>query len=457
MSHEEVVGHLLEYQFGRLPPRMNAAVEAHIRQCRICQRQGLSHASSEKRAIERKARRLRPKPLRTLVSRRGRNVIIFFAFVGLIQLAVIELTGGSASPFLSVFSSTSSGATRVVASPTPSPVLLAPHVTLDTTSVGALAVAVSADAKTIATVAAHGTSASIVLWSVATGKAVATLPWPEASPPGALSWSPDSSMIAAADGSIICAWTLTPRQQLWQLDLPPSPALRVYDVHAGSLTQKPDVGTAFADGTLLKWSAGGQVVSAPTTTAGASGVPGAAAPVVGLWRIAGSHLFADGKGGTRLGISDHDAAAHQVLLNWSPDGRYLLWASTSQPVALPAATGGATPAATAPAPAPAPTHGVPVPNAVVGRLASSVAASGHGDAFVWFAPDGREVAACDRSAAADGLEVVDVASGRVLAQLPGVCAHAELSSVAWMPSQATVVIVSSDKPAALYPIVSSGS
>jgi WD40 repeat protein len=451
MSHEEVVGHLLEYQFGRLNPRMNAAVEAHIRQCRICQKQGLSNATSEKRAIERKARRLRPKPLRRLVSRRGRNLILVIAFVALIQLAVIELTGGSASPLLALFASTRSGAAPVVASPTATPLLLQPHLTLDNTSVGALAVAASPDAKTIATVAAHSTSASIVLWSVATGKSFATIPWPKASSPGALSWSPDSSMIAAADGSIISVWTITPREQLWQLDLPPSPALRVYDVHVGSLTQKPDVGTAFTDGTLLKWSSGGQVLSAPNATAGATGVPGAAAPVVGLWRIAGSHLFADGKGGTRLGISDHDASAHQVLLNWSPDGRYLLWASTSQPVALPAATGGATPTSTTP------THGVPVPNAVVGRLALSVAASGHGDALVWFAPDGRDVAACDRSSAADRLEVFDVASGRVLAQLPGMCAGAQLSSVAWMPSQATLVIVSSDKPAALYPIVSSGT
>jgi hypothetical protein len=226
----------------------------------------------------------------------------------------------------------------------------------------------------------------------------------------------------------------------------------VYDVQAGSLKQKPDVGTAFAAGTLLKWGAGGQVVSAPTTAAGATGVPAMGAPVVGLWQIAGSHLFADGKGGTRVGISDRDAAAHQELLSWSPDGKYLLWASTSQPVALPATPGG-TPASTTPTP----TQGVPVPNAVVGTLASSVAASGHGDAIVWFAPDGREVAACDRSASADRLEVFDVASGRVLAQLPGVCAHAQMASVAWMPSHATIAVVSSDKPVALYPLVSGGS
>jgi hypothetical protein len=108
LTHEEAVGHLLEYTFGRLSPRMNAAVEAHVRGCTICQRQGLSHAATEKREMDRRIRRIRP-GRKGGMSRRVRALILVLVVIVLIQLVVIEglrgalpfkLPFGSAAPAL---------------------------------------------------------------------------------------------------------------------------------------------------------------------------------------------------------------------------------------------------------------------------------------------------------------------------------------------------------------------
>jgi hypothetical protein len=102
LSHDEAVGHLLEYTFGRLSPRMNAAVEAHVRGCVICQRQGLSHAATEKRVMDRRLRRIKPGRSRGL-SRRARALILVLVVIIVLQLLVIEGLRG-ALPFKLPFS-----------------------------------------------------------------------------------------------------------------------------------------------------------------------------------------------------------------------------------------------------------------------------------------------------------------------------------------------------------------
>ncbi len=447
LSHEQVVGHLLEYQFGRLDSRMNAAVEDHIRQCRICQKQGLSHASTEKRAIERRVRRLRPKPLRRLISRRGRNTLLVLSFIAIVQVAVISLVGGSPAALAGIFSFGHPLPVSGAVTPTPTMVRLTPTSTLNPDSATSTAAAVSPDGKTIATAELKGSGYAIVMWNSSTGTSSATLAWPGSAKPVSLAWSPDGTMLSGADAGTIAAWNVGTRAQLWNLILPSAPALRVYDVQAGDVTQRPDPEAAFADGALLKWGSGGQLQAASLSAAGPTGVPSPGGPVVGLWRSAGSHIFADGKGGSRVGISPVDAAANFALLDWSPDGRYLLWASNSQPIAVPASTNIATPGPTATS---STSHGVPVPDAVVGNLSASVAASGHGDALVWFAPDGKEVAVCDRSAAAGALRVYATSTGRVLAELANVCAQMQLASLSWMPGQPAFVLVTAGKPVAIY-------
>jgi WD40 repeat protein len=307
---------------------------------------------------------------------------------------------------------------------------------------------VSPDGKTIATAGGQGTSSTVTLWSVATGKAGVTLSWQGDAQPASLAWSADGSLLAAADGSSIGVWSVPSRSVLWTLALPKSPAVRVYDVQAGGVLQRPDPATSFANGGLLKWSTGGQLVSAPAMAAGATGVPPVGGSLISLWRVGGSHVFGDGSGGAKVGISAADAAAREAQLEWSPDGRYLFWATTSQPVAVPAV--GASAATPSPSATPSAHSGVPVPDAVVGTLAHAVAASVRGDALVWFAPDGHELVACDRSNSSTDLDVYDVATGRVLAHVHGVCAHMQLASLAWMPSRAAFALVADGKPIAIY-------
>ena len=104
LNHEEAVGYLLEYTFGRLSPRMNAAVEAHVRGCVTCQRQGLSHAATEKRVMDRRLRRIKPGRGRG-ISRRARALILLLVLIIVLQLLVIEGLRG-ALPFKLPFNDT---------------------------------------------------------------------------------------------------------------------------------------------------------------------------------------------------------------------------------------------------------------------------------------------------------------------------------------------------------------
>jgi WD40 repeat protein len=426
---------LVEYHFGRLSPEMNAAVEAHVRDCAVCQRQGLAHAPTEKRQIMRRLRRVRP--ARALVSRRGRTVLLLLIVLLIVQLVVFEIVTQGA-----LFSLFSGGASRHGASApttaataptaTPAPAALASSLTFDKASTGAVALAVSPDGKIAASAGPSNSGLTIQLWNIGTGKLVDTLDWPGAAVPGTLAWSADSSRLAAADGGIVAAWTVATGESLWNLQLPPPPAVRVYDVQAGGVIDRPDPAATFANGATRVFGTDGKLIPAPAT-AGLPGVGQSAA--VGLWQAAGSHVFASAtKGSAAVGTSADDAAHRLSLLSWSHDGRFLLWATVSQPVAVSADAA----------------HGGP-PNALAAHLATAVAANS-GDGLAWFSPDGRGMVVCDRTASPSSLRVYDIASERVLATLAGGCDGLTVASLAWLPGANGFALAAPGKPIVLYPL-----
>ena len=87
MTHDQVVELLVNYHLGRLGPEVNRAIEAHVAQCPICQAQGLVHTGTEKRAVQRRIRRVKPTH-RNRISRRGRLVLVLLLMIILIQIAL---------------------------------------------------------------------------------------------------------------------------------------------------------------------------------------------------------------------------------------------------------------------------------------------------------------------------------------------------------------------------------
>ncbi|MGZ3673077.1 MAG: hypothetical protein ACXVCO_02100 [Ktedonobacterales bacterium] len=449
------MAHLVDYHVGRLSREMNAAVEAHIKICPICQRRGLRQAANEKRTIQRRIRRVRP--TRRLLSKRGRGFLLFLTVLLVTQLIVIEFLRGAIPlpgflrgvPRVSI--------TQTTATPTPTPSTLTSTSTFASSSTDTAAMALSPDGKTLATVPRQG-SPAIVLWNVSTGKQTDSIPWPDNALPGILSWSRDGKHIAAADGSVISAWELPSHDPKWSLNLPSSTAMRVYDVQAGTVTQRPDPATAFANGTFLQWGANGQVVSAPAGAAGSTGIVAPGAPLVGLWQVSGSHIFLSTKGVVAVGVAPADATRHSALLSWSPDGRYILWGIATQPIAI-AASNTASATATSGTQVVTPTAnsstiaGVPPPDAIVASLASNLGQTGHGDVLVWFSPDGKTLAECDSSSSSDALQVFDISSARAMSIVPSGCKSiSSLSAFAWEPSGTAFLLALPRKPIAVYRI-----
>lgn len=429
LSHDEAVQYLVEYRFGRLAPAMNAAVEAHVRSCRICQRQGLSHAATEKRDIARQIKRIRPGKRR--ITRRGRNFIVLLALLALAQLAVYQLSRSQGSPFTLLFGG-HSRAEQSAATATPTDVL-APRSTLDVASRGTVTVAVSPDGKTIAGAMLHGTTPVVVLWSASGGAAKVTLSWAGTVTPGSLAWSPDGKKLAATDGTTIGVWTLPATTPDWTAKVPTAPAMRSYSAQSGVLAQSPSASSAFANGTFLLWGADGHLTSAPAGAAGPSGVVAPGAPLIGLWQSTGTHLYSDGRGGVLVGISASDVAQHEAALSWSPDSQYVLWGVVSQHVAL--SSGGSE---------------LPAPNPVVAAVAQSVAHSNGSDALIWFSPDGRSQAQCNRTKPGAALQLYDIASGNETAELPGVCAGLSPSSLTWVGSGGAFALATAGHPIGIY-------
>lgn len=461
LSHDEAMAHLVDYHVGRLSREMNAAVEAHIKDCPICQRRGLRQAANEKRTIQRRIRRVRP--TRRMLSKRGRGFLLFLTVLLLTQVVAVQFLRG-VIPLPSFFRTipqvriTQATATST---PTPPPATLTPSSTFAPASSDTAAMALSPDGKTLATASSRGTPA-ILLWNVSSGKQSNTIPWPDTTPPGILSWSHDGKQLAAANGNIISAWALPSPNPLWTLNLPTSAAMRVYDAQAGIVTQRPDPAAAFANGTFLQWGANGHVVSAPVGAAGSTGVVAPGAPLIGLWQVSGSHIFLNAKGVVSVGIAPTDTAHHSALLSWSTDGHYILWGIAVQPVAIastnsaPATTPSTTQTAK-PTTSSSTVAGIPPPDAVVAILAANLGQTGHGDVLIWFSPDGKTLAECDTTSSSGALQVYDISSSRVVSVVPSGCTGLPLPGLVWKPASGDFLLALPGKPIAVYHIVSATS
>lgn len=431
LSHDEAVQYLVEYHFGRLSPAMNAAVEAHIRTCRICQRQGLSHAATEKRDIARQMKRIRPGNRR--ISHRGRNFIVLLALVAIGQLAVYALTRPQGILPATIFGSLSRGAPPAVTPTAGTLPIPETKSVLGAASRGMVALSVSPDGKTIAGAMKQGSSQVIVLWSATGGTARTTLTWSGSAVPGAIAWSPDGDKLAATDGTTIGVWDLPTTVPTWTAAAPTAPALSTFGTQAGSPVRSVSTSGAFANGTFLLWGSDGQLTSAPAGAAGPSGIVTPGAPLIGLWQSTGSHVYADGHGSAFVGISDADVSRHVSLLAWSPDGQYVLWGAVSQHVMLDGASGGIAP-----------------PNPVIAADAQAVAQTKNGDALVWFSPDGRTLAECKRTTPGAALRIYDIASGKALAALPDACDQLTISSLAWVGSGGDFALALPGQPITLF-------
>ena len=87
ITHDQVVELVVDYHLGRLGPEVNRAIEAHVASCPQCQMQGLVHTGTEKRAVQRRIRNVRP-TRRSWISKRGRVVLVFLLIIILIQIAL---------------------------------------------------------------------------------------------------------------------------------------------------------------------------------------------------------------------------------------------------------------------------------------------------------------------------------------------------------------------------------
>jgi hypothetical protein len=87
ISHDQVVELLVDYHLGRLSPETNRAIEAHVARCPLCQVQGLVHTGTEKRAVQRRIRRVRP-TRHNRISKRGRLLLVLLLMVILLQVAL---------------------------------------------------------------------------------------------------------------------------------------------------------------------------------------------------------------------------------------------------------------------------------------------------------------------------------------------------------------------------------
>lgn len=451
LGHEAVREHLVDYHFGRLSPQMNAAVERHIQSCQICQRDGLNHLATQKREAVRLSRR---RPARRDRARPLRLLALLLTVVLLVLLVLVASSRGRHLPW-STSGTLVTPTTTSLPSPTatPTPATLAAALTFGPASSGSAAIAISPDGKWVAMSGTHNGVASITVWDAKSGTQAHTLPYGYAAPAASLVWSPDGTRLAAANGSSVVVWNVAQAAQMWALLLPQPPAMRVYDTQAAVVVQRLDPAAAFGQGASLQWGANGQLT--PSAPGGAS-APGAAAvdgPQVSVWQVAGSHLYAAGGGKVYVGDSAADLAAHEAFLTWSPDGRYLLWATMSRPVALPqAGAASGTPAATAAATATSGTGsgGVQAPNAAAQSVAARVASAAQGDALVWFSADGHWVAVCDRTTRDNPLVIEAPSATTVVAVVPGGCGGATVGALAWRPDSTGILLVPPAKPAVMY-------
>lgn len=432
LRHEQVVESFVDYHFGRLSPEMNLAIERHVRSCSRCKREGLNRAANERKGAVRQLRGVRGgKPL---LRRRTRNILLVLLLALVAQVLVYQVVNGRASALVSLLSGGHADGALAPVDQSPA-VMLRSTTAFPLITTGATAIALSPDDKRLAVAGGDG-QRSVALWDIAAQKVISTLPWSGATPPTTLAWSGDGARLAAADGGQISVWDTSAGALLWQFGIPSAPAMRVYDVAQQDVIGRPDPASAFNGGALV-WGADGSLTAAPEGALGPIGVSTPQAPVVGMWSSAGSHIFAGTGGSAQVGASADDAKRGVALLDWSPGGRYLLWGSLAQPIAV----GAAATAKTASHP----------PDSVVGQLATHVAQSGAA-AVVWFAPVGKRVAICDQTTTGAHITIVEIATGHADYQLGDTCDGLTTYSALWSSTGTSFYVVPTKGPVETYTI-----
>ena len=434
LTHREAAEYLLDYSLGRLSPVMNAAVEAHVRTCDTCQRQGLRHTPSDRKGIVRKLSRVRP-ARRRYISRRGQIIILVLAVIATAQLGIYRLvhsSQGDSATFSILPSSSVSSASHTVT--------LKPALTFGSDSEDAEAIAISPDGKLIAGAVRTASGSTVIVWKLADASVSARLHWSATDLPGVLAWSPDGRKLAASDGTTIGIWTLPQQALIWTQTLPASPAVGVFDASAGTMVTTMNPAKAFSNGSLLLWGADGHLSAAPAGAAGANGIAAPGTPLVGLWQASGSHVFRAADGSLNIGFSQDDLAAHHALVAWSPDGQYVLWAEVRQPIAEPSGTPSSNASAT----------GVAPPDATVADAITSLNSASSGDLLTWFAPDGTRLLICNRAHSHAALKTQEISSGNVIATVPEICDGLSVSSTAWLPNGTGFVVAISGHPLEEY-------
>lgn len=422
----------MDYHFGRLTPAMNRAVEAHIAACERCKREGLKGAAAQRQAAGRRLRRVRGgKPF---IGPRGRIALLTLALLIAIQFVLVAVTRGQAQPLLSAFNQWRA--------PGSAPALdgassnLTASARLPAPDAGAIAL--SADGATLA-VAQGGEHPAVTLWNTKSRTRAILIPWTGAEAPATLAWSPDGALLAVSGRSQMMIWSAQSHTVVWQLDLPDGLAARIYDVQQQAVIDRPDPASLFASGPLV-WGADGALSPAPAGANGPTGITSPQTPVVGLWSSEGAHLFGDGQGAVHLGVSAADIERGDALLNWAPGGRYLLFARLDLPIT---GSGGLPDGA--------------LPNSLTQTLVAHVLgvsktanAPGERDALLWFSPDARHAAVCDRTQPNTPARMYNVATGAVMATLEIACGGLPSHAAQWSANGATLYIASATGSIAIF-------
>lgn len=434
LTHQDVVERYVDYHFGRLPPEMNRAVETHIGSCKQCKREGLKRAAADRHAAVRKLRGVRGgKPL---ISPRGRVALLALILLLIAQLVIVSVIRGKAQPLLSVVSQW-----RAPGAP---PALDGASVTLTArarlSGADTSGIALSVDGTFLA-VAQGGEHPAVTIWNTRSRDRSVVFPWTDTEAPASMAWSPDGSLLAVASPSKMIIWSTQSRTVVWRFALPGAPATRVYDVAQQRVLAMPDPASLFSGGPVA-WGADGALAPAPAGAAGPTGVTSPQTPIVGLWSSAGAHLYGDGQGAIHLGVSSADALRGDALIDWAPDGRYLLWASLDMPV-----TGGGASSASAPPDS--------LMQALVTRLlptSKTASSPGANDALVWFSPDASHAAICDRGQPNTRPMIYAVPTGEALGALDITCAALTVRSAQWSAAGSTLYITTPSGSIAIYPM-----
>jgi hypothetical protein len=431
LTHEEALRLLVDYHFNRLPAEASTRVEEHIRSCAACQRAGLGHARTERHHALRQLTSVRPTRRRRLprISRRALVITGLLCVCTATVLGVLTNRLPSTAQLLPGQGALDDQAT---------PPMLTARTPLALRTTGAAAVAADPRDHTIAVAGAYGGTPTITLRGAADGQLAPTFAWPGKGVPSMLAWSPSGSALAASDGTVVVVWDVSVPALRWTADSPASTPAAIFAYENGAVASTPDLTTALATSAFLQWGEDGQLVPAPVAAAEPRGAALANGSLVGVWRASGTHFLFQGAE-IVAGPGAEPAKTRRVVLDWSPDGHYLLYSAASQHVEMPDD--------------PTPTtaqRGAPPPDAILVRILRHLSAARHGDGFAWFSGDGKRLAVCDRSASTAALHVYDLTSSRLIAALPGVCDDLTVSSVAWMSHSYVLLVALPGQPVRPY-------